>query len=163
MARTVSGHVEISVSLSDKETSGTLSSTGNNTTVSIVERNSYGTSPAVTKQWSSTVALAGTAQTLDLTTLTGPRGAETFASVRAVYVRNKSTTAGHVLTVGNAASDAWTGPFGGTTHTVAVPAGGRLVIDNLAGTAWTVSGSVKNLKLDPGASTFNVDVLIIGS
>ena len=156
MSRTVTADLTVSLNITDSVTGNTIGTDVN----AIQETATIG--PTVSRSWSSDLSLAGSATTLDLTSLTGPRGTETFATIVGLYVYNLTTTAGYAVTVGNAASNAWTGPLGGTTPTLTVPAGSRLVLEN-NDTAWTVDGTHKSLKLDPGANTVSVRVVILGT
>lgn len=109
---------------------------------------------------------------VDLSTMTDPYGAAVnFAKVRGLMIVNFSTSA--VLTVGAAASNPWTALMGGTTPTFFVGPG---YLDATTGkvhpgyeikargdaAGFAVSGSSKVLKLDPGASTFDYFLALIG-
>lgn len=114
--------------------------------------------------WSDRITLAAAAQTLDLAgALTSKLDGTTvtFVEVVAIYIFNRATASGYTLTVGNATAPVTT-IVGASAHTIKVGAGGELLltspIDGFGVTATTADG----LKLDPGANTFDVDVIIIG-
>lgn len=159
MARTVTADMTITLNATDSVPDYTLS-VGGDATILGETATLY---PTASRSWSGVLTLAAsTPQTLDLTSLTGPRGTETFATVVTLYVYNTTTTAGYAVTIGNAASNAFTGPLSGTTPTYTIPPGSRLVWEN-NGTAWTVDGTHKSLKFDPGSNPVSVRVVILGS
>lgn len=165
MARTVSGTATLTLSVQDNDSQGTYSSDGDNCTVGYSSTQQYtGTTPGSAKQWSGTISLAGSAQTLDLTALAGLRGTtETFAKVYLMVIVNNTATTGQPLLVGNAASDAFSAFWSSATNVQSVPSkGSRLVFENFD-TGWTVDATHKNLKLDPSAASFTATVIIIGS
>lgn len=120
--------------------------------------------------------VASTPQTLDLTSLTDLSGASiNFARVRDFAVINTSTTTGQIVTVGAAATNAWVGPLGTTTSTAIVYPGVTGAATPSPGhIRWTdpyttgvsggmvVTGTSKSVKLDPGANTITVYVIIAG-
>lgn len=127
---------------------------------------------AVDLIYATTLTLSATPTTLDLTSLTDPlNGAVAFARVREVYIRNNATTDGWNLVVGPGASNGWAGTsqFFGASSTVNVgpstanPNTGKLAFSAPNTTGYVVDGTHKTLKLDPGANTFTVEILIAGS
>lgn len=120
------------------------------------------------------LSLAGTATTLDLTSLTDLSGASiNFARVRLVMIQNLATTAGYIVTVGAAAATQWTGYLGTTASTVILqPNVGATSNQNVftfldaysvgASTGAYVDSTHKSLKLDPGANTIAVNILLLG-
>jgi len=130
--------------------------------------------------YAATLSLAGTATNLDLTSLTDPAGGSiNFARVRHIMIANLATTAGYTLTIGAASSNAWTGLLGTSTSTIVLPPGIAAVsgtsparpsvfvagdpLSSGASGGFIVGASSKVLKLDPGANTFSVSVLIVGT
>lgn len=104
-----------------------------------------------------TIDLAGSLTDIYGTTLT-------FTKIRAIVIKNLSTTTGFNLLVGGAASNAFSTPFADATDKVKVPPGGCLVLaaplDGFAVTA----GTGDQLKMDPGGSNqVNWEVQIIGN
>jgi len=116
------------------------------------------------------LALAGSAQTIDLTSLTDPFGdAVNFARLRYVAILNWATNDAHVCTIGggtNAWAAAWGStmvvPPGATIAGTTVPGVVELVAMNTTGFA-SIDGTHKNIKADPGANTFGLDILLAGS
>lgn len=111
--------------------------------------------------------VASTPQTIDLTALTDILGgAVAFARIRAILIRVKSTTDAATLTVGNAASNAWSALLG-ATGTVALRGstssndGGCLFLAPNT-TGWVVDSTHKSLLMTPSAHAFDVDVVILG-
>lgn len=129
--------------------------------------------------YAKTHALAASNLDLDLASLTDVAGNSiNFARVRFIMIRNESTTAGHNLTIGAAASNAWTALLGTSTSTIVLPPGIAASGNNppfystfsaadplsSGGTGgFIVGASSKVLQLAPGANSFNVSVLIAGT
>lgn len=95
------------------------------------------------KLWHDQRTLASAANDdLDLTNLTrtvfGSTITTQFAKVKALLIINTATTAGEELVVGAAAANAWLGPFGSITDTIAVPADSTLLLVNKKD-GWTVT------------------------
>lgn len=111
--------------------------------------------------------VASTPQTLDLSALTDLSGAAAnFARVREFLIQILTGTAGFDLTVGSAASNAWAALLGATGTTKAF-AGiiTYLLSDPVsigAGVGAVVSGTSKNIKLDPGANALTANIIICG-
>lgn len=118
--------------------------------------------------------LAGSATTLDLSSIADVSGATVnFARVRLLIVQNLATTAGYTVTLGSAASNQWTGFLGTSTSTVIVPPNvGATANQSLflftdlysvgASTGAYVDGTHKSFKIDPGANTLDINLLILG-
>lgn len=166
MARTVAADLTVTLNVSDTDTSNTAAATGDVFTFQETAQLYYGASPnpVVSREWSGSYTLSATPTTLDLTSLTGLRGAtETFATVRLLLIRNTSTMTGYGITVGNGSSPFTPGFSSGTT-TWAVPARSRWLAeygDTAAG--WTVDSSHKTVKLDPGSNVVTCTVFIVGT
>lgn len=121
----------------------------------------------VSKMHASTRTLAASAsESLDLAggTLTDPSGAVlTFTKVKALHIRPSTSNAGTIV-VGGAASNAFVGPFGASTHTISVPAGGILLLAD-PGTGWTVTagtGDILKVLNGSGAASATYDLEIFG-
>ena len=88
----------------------------------------------------------------------------TFVKVKAIYIRAASTNGGNIV-VGNAATNAFVGPFGAATHTLAIPAGGYLELVAPVG-GWTVTAATGDLlriaNSDAGAAA-TYDIVIVGT
>lgn len=109
---------------------------------------------------------ASASENLDLAgTLTDAFGATiTFAKIKAIMVLADAGNTNDVV-VGNAASNGFTGFFGGATHTVSVKPGGVFMIAH-PGTGWTVTaGTGDILKMLNSAGTTGVTyrVVILGT
>jgi len=115
--------------------------------------------------WSATLALAAAPADLDLAgglTSKLDGSAVTFGTVLGFALVNKSTTAAEVVTVGGNAN-AFVNWVGAQAHTVKVGPGGVLFVwDPTDGYAVT-AGTGDVLTLDPGAATFDVDLIIWGT
>jgi hypothetical protein len=117
--------------------------------------------------WSDTRTLVATSESLDFNNnLQGALAGTllTFVEIRGIYIRNKAAAAAQVLTVGNAASPAFTGLFGAAAHTITVPAGGVFLwTAPLDGGGLTVTGTTNDLlKIDSGANTVTYDIVVWG-
>ena len=109
---------------------------------------------------------ASSSENLDLaSTLTDALGAAaTFAKVKAILVIASDANTNEVV-VGGAASNAFVGPFGGTTPTVSVRPGGVFFVAAPAA-GWTVTFSTGDiLKVANSSSGTGVtyDIIIIGT
>jgi hypothetical protein len=115
---------------------------------------------------------ASTSETLDLAggSLTGPLGdALTFVKIKAIIVSTVPPTGGALNTndvvLGGIGSNAFVGPFGATTHTIAVPPGSVTTLTN-PGAGWTVTAATGDLlKVLNGGSgtTVTYDIVIVGT
>jgi hypothetical protein len=118
------------------------------------------------EQWAGTLALASsTPQTLDLTALTGEFGRTvTFTRVKLLYVFNTTTSYTAFVTMGNAATNIFHPGYSGSTVTEPIYGGTTSVglLKSFLGAGWTVSGSAKSLKFDPGATAQTIQVFIAG-
>lgn len=106
-----------------------------------------------------TIAASGTA-TIDLRSLTlkafAGTGTLTLASVKAICIRNRSTTAS--LSVGASATNRWTGLAAGA---ITLAGSGCLYATNVAG--WATSASDKVLAItNNGAASADVEVIVAG-
>lgn len=117
--------------------------------------------------WSDERTLSASASdSLDLAGgLTDSAGAAiTFAKVRAIVVK-AALANGADIVVGGAASNTFTGPFGGATHTVAVKPGGTLVLC-APKTGWTVTpstGDILKILNGSGAAAATYQIAILGT
>lgn len=122
------------------------------------------------KIWHDTRTLAtATNDDLDLNALTnsifGSPVTINFAKVKAIIIKNKSTTSGDELKVGAAGTNPFVGPFAGvTTAIVEVGADSVLVLTSLKD-GWTVTGGSSNvLRINnPNAGSVTYDIVIIGT
>ncbi len=128
--------------------------------------------------YAKTLSLAGSATTLDLQSLTDLNGgAIVFTRIRELLIVNLAVTAAYTVTVGAASATQWTtGPLGTTTATsILQPSVGQTAPATNgsmmrysdpwsvgASTGAYVDASHKSLKLDPGANTISVYVLLVG-
>lgn len=168
----VSGNSQASLSLTQIVTSGVVTQQNLPANINQTITYSNGTGAgAIDLLYAKQLSLAGTATTLDLTSLTDLSGASiNFARVRFIWIFNLATTAGYTITVGNAASNAFTGFLSSTGTAVCYPGSssnyGRLIFEDPNSTGGSVGavtgGSNKNLKLDPGANTISCFVVIGG-
>ena len=122
---------------------------------------------AINKMGYGSISLAATTATIALdavaSTVTNWVGDSAFTKVKELYIYN-AATAGTTkpVTVGAAASVAFVGPMGGTTPTQAIDAATALHWTSTEANGWSCSTN-KNLKLDPGANTVTVYIVIAGN
>lgn len=115
--------------------------------------------------WHSIRTLAGGGdETLDLTALLTSLFTDSLtismAAIKGILIINNSET--NSLQVGNAASNAWQGPFGATNQTLEVPPGCPLLLSNRA-TGWPVHPTEKNLKItNLGLTATQYQIAIVG-
>lgn len=117
--------------------------------------------------WSDKRSLAAAAsESLDLAGgLTDPSGATiTFVKVKAIFIRAAATNAADIV-VGNAAANAFVGPFGAAAHTLAVKPGGSLVLVAPNG-GWAVTagtGDLLKILNSAGAAAADYEIVILGT
>ena len=122
---------------------------------------------AINKMGYGSISLAAAATTVALdavsSTITNWVGDTAFTKIKELYIYN-AATAGTTkpVTVGAAASVAFVGPMGGTTPTQAIDAATALHWTSTEANGWSCSTN-KNLKLDPGANTVTVYIVIAGN
>lgn len=109
---------------------------------------------------------ASGSENLDLAgSLTDAFGATiTFAKIKAIMVLADSGNTNDVV-IGNAASNGFTGPFGGATHTVAVKPGGVALFAH-PGTGWTVTagtGDILKVLNSAGTTGVTYKIVILGT
>lgn len=117
--------------------------------------------------WSDSRSAAAAADTLDLRgVLAAALGGSllNLLEVCAIVIKNKATTAAHVLSVGAGSNPAFAGLFGATGDVIKVPASGLFVwfapLDG--GGLATTAGTADILTIDPGANTISYDIVILG-
>ncbi len=169
------GTVNTNFSFTEAISTGLVTANNLNATIgrSITYANGTG-SGQIDMLYAKKLTLAATPTTLDLTALTDLNGdALNFLRIREFIIQNLATTAAYVVTVGGAGSNAWLGFFGTTTSTLTMPtnvgATGNYATIQLsdpytigASTGAYVGASSKYLKLDPGANTIIVSVILAG-
>jgi hypothetical protein len=115
--------------------------------------------------WADKRTLDATSETLDLAGMLEDayQDTATFANVRAIYIGNKSTTSGEVLTIGGATASAWAGWVGDSSDTIPIgPSGCHLLYSPIDGYAVTATtGDL--LKVDAGTATITYEIIIIGT
>lgn len=98
---------------------------------------------------------ASSSENLDLAgSLTDPNGTTlTFTAIKGIWIGASSSNTNDVV-IGNASSNAFVGPFGGATHTVAIRPGGKVLFEAPA-TGWTVTAGTGDILkvLNGGGST----------
>ncbi|MFG1341880.1 hypothetical protein [Xanthobacter autotrophicus] len=109
---------------------------------------------------------ASASENLDLAGgLTDAFGAAlTFAKVVALVVRAADANASDIV-LGGAASNAFVGPFGAATHTIAVKPGGAMVLVAPKG-GWAVTaatGDLLKVLNGSGAASADYDILVLGT
>lgn len=168
----VSGSAQAALNMTQVVTTGVVSQ--QNLPANINQSINYTTGTGagqVDLLYAKQLSLAASATTLDLTSLTDLSGASiNMARVRFIWIFNLATTAGYTITVGNAASNPFTGFLSSTGTAVCYPGSsssyGRLIFEDpqsVGGSVGAVTGgSNKNLKLDPGSNTVSCYVVIGG-
>lgn len=171
----VTGSTTLNLNFAEIVTSGVVSTLNLPATINQTVAYGNGTSTGnVDYIYAKQLSLAGSATTLDLTSLTDLNGGSVnFARVREVVVVNLATTAAYTVTIGPGASNPWTtGPIAVVGGVVLQPSVGQTTGNSTfrasdpwsvgATTGWYVDGTHKTLKLDPGANTISVYVVLVG-
>lgn len=166
MSSSVTGSVTQQVQISDSISPGTGLS---NYTIPVTpsQTTSYQTSGSganqVSKSYQGSFTLAvSTPQTIDLTSVVCTDGTTGFATVREVHIFNDATATAKDLSL-----DAPSNYFAywlASAVVETVPSGSSVrhaCPNNTAG--WTVDGTHKLITLDPGANTFAVRIVVLGS
>lgn len=86
----------------------------------------------------------------------------TFVKIKALIIKNLSAT--QTLTIGNATSNAFVGPFGAATHTLKVQAGAQavLVMDPVGYSVTAGTGDLLKIANSAGASC-DYEIVIVGA
>jgi hypothetical protein len=118
--------------------------------------------------WGDLNTLAASTNTdIDLAgSLTGPLGGTvTFARVKCIMITADEGNTNNVI-LGAAATNAFVGPFGAATHTIAVQPGGSVTLTAPGTTGWPVTAATADLLrvANSGAgSTVTYKILIVGA
>ena len=121
-----------------------------------------GTDQADLKYFARRTLAAATSENLDLRGVLLDQFGNTLsiAKVKAIMISNPSTNDG-VLTIGGAASNAWTAMF---TGTIDIPIGGCILIGGPKAGEAVTAGTADILKvLNNGTASVDYDILIIGT
>lgn len=129
--------------------------------------NGTGAGQATTIFTDTRTLAASATENLDLAgTLVDAFGAVvTFTKVKAIRIRAAAANTNSVI-IGGAATNAFVGPFGASTHTIAVGPGGVFTIGDVSAAGWTVVAATGDLlKIANGGAGTSVDytVEIIGA
>jgi len=128
--------------------------------------------------WYDSRTVAGAAEEIDLAGALEDvfNDTVTFAEIKGIYIRNKSTTTGETLTIGGSTFNAFASWVANSTDKVIIGPGGVLLLWNPAdgytveaggGGSGSGSGSASGdagdyLKIDPGSATIEYDIILIG-
>lgn len=162
-----SGTVQLSANLTQTISSGVVSAQNIPATLSTTTSYSNGTGVNQYDQiYAKQLTLAATPTDLDLSAIPDLNGtSQNMARVRYLDIQVVTATAGDDLTLGDAVSNAFAA-FWGATGTDKVFAGSRRVWNDPtstgAGVGAVTSGTSKILRLNPGANTITVNVVILG-
>jgi hypothetical protein len=85
-----------------------------------------------------------------------------FVKITGIMIRNKSTTSGQFLTVGNGANPAFTNLFGAGAHTLAVQPGGAFAWYSPIDPMTTVAATGDIFRVAAATGTVSYDIVIIG-
>lgn len=88
----------------------------------------------------------------------------TFVKIKAILIAAASGNTNDVV-VGNAAANAFVGPFGAATHTVALKPGEVFFVSN-RGAGWTVTagtGDVLRIANSGGGTPVTYDIMLVGT
>jgi hypothetical protein len=102
---------------------------------------------AAQRVWGDTRTLAASAsEALDLAggLTSGLGGTLTFTAIKELWLKAHEDN-GSTITLGAAAANGWAGPFGATTHTLTLPAGGVVHLIAPTVTGWPVTAGTGDL------------------
>lgn len=171
----VSGNIQATIAATQVVSTGVV--TNQNLPASITQALNYSSGTGagqVNLCYAKRLTLSASATTLDLTSLADLSGTSvSFSRVRELIVMNNASTGGYVCSVGSPAGSAFSG-FQTTSAITLVHAAITSSVatqtmlrwsdpSNVGASSGAVTGaSNKNVKLDPGANSFTVDVIILG-
>lgn len=164
---TIGGTSQLSAGFNQTVTSGVITSQTIPASISLTTQYKNGTGAgSVDLIYAKQLTLAATPTTLDLSSLTDLAGGSVnFARIREMAIQVVDTATTHIVTLGDAASNAFSA-FWGATGTDIVFAGSiRYFTDPTsvgAGVGAIVDSTHKNFKMDPGANTVVINILIVG-
>lgn len=171
----VSGNIQATIAATQVVTTGVV--TNQNLPASITQALSYSSGTGagqVNLCYAKRLTLSATPTTLDLTSLSDLSGTTiSFSRVREVIIMSNASTGGHVCSVGSAGASAFSMFQTASAITLVHPAVTSSVAtqtmlrwsdpSNVGASSGAVTGaSNKQIKLDPGANSFTVDVVILG-
>lgn len=168
-ASTVSGTTSVSVNITDVSTTGLAGTSQATATINLGSTttqwtagssNAAGTCDIV---YSHHFTLAASPTSINLQSLAGPNG-ETFvcAHVRFIALRITSLD-GKTLAIGAAGSNEFDGFLGNGDLFTAYPGSPYILLNAPLATAPVVDSTHRLIKVDPGANTVDVDVVILGN
>lgn len=105
-------------------------------------------------------------QQLDLTALTDPFGAAlSFARLKAIYIKNRSVTAGDNLQLGGTVTAGITSLFVAANDGIIVGPDGVVLLVNPSLAGWAVTATTADILRigNPGSNPIDVDVVLIGA
>lgn len=166
MASVLTGQIDINVAARRKITGGLSTPTEDLAyAIALTLENGTGVNQAQ-YFYNATLAFSiSTPQTLDVfgSLVDGLGVTMNFATVRAIIIKNKSETAGQILTVGGAASNQFAGMFSDVSDKLVIRPGGTAILLAPRDGYTVTTGTADQLKFDPGAAAFSADVIIIGT
>ena len=115
--------------------------------------------------WSDTRSVtSGTPDDLDLRGVLASalNSGINFVKITGILIRNKSTTSGQFLTVGNGANPAFTNLFGAGAHTVTAQPGGAFAWYSPIDPMTTVAATGDILRVAAATGTVSYEIVIIG-
>ena len=116
--------------------------------------------------WHDSRTLAATSEDLDLAgTLTGSFGTTvTFAKVKGILIKNTSTTATEILSVGGAAGNQFVNWVSATNDEINIGPNGVFLLFNPSAAGYAVTaGTGDLLKIDAGADTITYEITVWGT
>lgn len=174
---TVSGNANVQVSVTQTVTAGLVTTQQLPASITSLVNYTNGTGAGqINLCYAKALTLNATPTTLDLTSITALDGSTVnFARVRELFVLNLNSTGGQIVTVGSSggvgsAFSAFQGASGTTFIHPAITSSVASATmlrwsdpSNVGASSGAVTGaSNKNVKLDPGANSVTVQVVILG-
>ncbi len=115
------------------------------------------------EHFAETISLVGALQDIDLFGTKENAFGQTInmETIVAISIQNKSTVTGEDLIIGGAVANEFLDWVGATGDKIIVHAGGTLFIASPL-EAYLAGAAASDIRLDPGANTFNVDLIVYG-
>ncbi len=164
-----SGSVTLTVAFADTIAAATANLSAYTRQVSKTVTNSFSngtTAGLANKLYAATVTCAAAPVSVDLTTVTCYDGTTGFTTVRALLIINEDTNVLHTVKFGDdgVGTALFLGGLLGTTPQRTIQASDFYSDQKLLGaTGFAVDGSHKNVRLDPGANTVSLTLIVAGT
>lgn len=146
-----------------RDTMQVSNNTANPTTGQQMKVGTTGAALSVNVIGSQLIALAASAEEVDLKALVTLLGTKALSKARGLIFRNTADAeSGHDVKIEAGTSNGFAPFLGGTTPYLIIPPQGVYALFNPQIAAWVVDSTHSTIKFDPGANTVNIEFGVIG-